>query len=353
MKRFIRVFAAFLAASVLFSCNKEQSFSVNEEQVVSEPSRSPITKAYGDKTPVIAIYVETNDVNPLNAMDYYMDGEPFAELVEFFASNIHKTTVNNVVQPTLYLNDKLTPLLENDACLDYVAPITDNGQKPILTVLGDWAQLGVANMTTTQQDQFATILCWAVAKYGFAGIGFDDEYANYQESWWTLYNGSSWGNIINALRTKFDTYFPNEHKLITVFKYGLNVQQISNASAWGNVDYAYPNFGSPVPSPGVPVISKWAYFSVLLGSTYSNNDLDNITTWSSYAKNNGYGAIMGFNLRKISDQDPTPVFQAIADGAFNEDVVSCDDGDRDQDITPVTGGYTITYSEAVTGLASL
>jgi len=61
-----------------------------------------------------AIYVETNDVNPLNAGGYKLpDGTAYADIVEFFAANLNKEIVNGVVRPTLYLNDKMTNLLEN------------------------------------------------------------------------------------------------------------------------------------------------------------------------------------------------------------------------------------------------
>ncbi len=67
----------------------------------------------GTKTPKVTINVETNDVNPLNAGDYLLsDGSAYADIVEFFAANLNKETVNGVVRPTLYLNDKMTNLLE-------------------------------------------------------------------------------------------------------------------------------------------------------------------------------------------------------------------------------------------------
>ena len=51
-----------------------------------DKAQEPIvkTRAYGDKTPKVTIYVETNDVNPLNAGDYMLsDGTAYADIVEF------------------------------------------------------------------------------------------------------------------------------------------------------------------------------------------------------------------------------------------------------------------------------
>lgn len=64
------------------------------------------------------------------------------------------------------------------------------------------------------------------------------------------------------------------------------------------------------------------------------------------AAEGGYGAIMHFNLRTRSQNDPTALFTAIADGAWAEGAVTCTNGNRPQDWTFVPSGYTITYAEA-------
>ena len=115
------------------------------------------------------------------------------------------------VRPTLNLNDKHTPVREGTGETTYVRPLQEVGIKVLLTVLGDWQGVGVANMTDTQAEQFAEILVYAVEKYGLDGIGFDDEYANYSGS---LVSGS-FGNIITKLHAKLPA-----DKLITVFAYG-------------------------------------------------------------------------------------------------------------------------------------
>lgn len=59
----------------------------------------------------------------------------------------------------------------------------------------------------------------------------------------------------------------------------------------------------------------------------------------------GYGGIMHFNLRTRTDSDPLSLFNSIADGAW-EETVTCENGNRPQDWTFVSSGYTITYDEA-------
>lgn len=326
--------SAAVAATMLASCNKENQF---EATSTLDGTQSVTTRAYGDKTPKVVAYIEVNDVNPLNAGDYLMpDGEPLVDIVELFASNIHKETVNGQVRPTLYLNDKLTPVLENGGVNSYVVPLQEMGIKVLLTVLGDWQGIGVANMTDTQAEQFATILAYAVERYGLDGIGFDDEYANYSGS---LVSGS-FGNIITKLRSKLAS-----GKLITVFSYG-NTSQI-NSTAGALVDYAYTNFTTWNSTIGISGVSKsgWAPSAYNLGNYYGPSALSTITSKAQEAKNGGYGAIMTFNLRPTSERSPLPVFQAISDG-LGTGTITCEGGDRARDITPVSEGFTISYALA-------
>lgn len=115
MKKTLKLMAAlFVGAMFMGACQQA-------EEPAMEPGQNDavVTRAYGDKTPKVTIYVETNDVNPLNAGDYVLpNGEPYADIVELFAANIHKRTVNGVTEPVLYLNDKMTNLMENGGYLN-------------------------------------------------------------------------------------------------------------------------------------------------------------------------------------------------------------------------------------------
>lgn len=328
-------FAAIVAATAgLFACNKVEEPNVVNDQL----PESPMTKAIVDKenlnAPIAVCYVETNDVNPLNAGDYWLEeGYTFFDIVELFASNIHKETVNGQVRPTLYLNDKLTNVLENGGVDTYVRPLQENGIKVLLTVLGDWQEIGLSNMTNTQADQFATILAYVVEKYGLDGIGFDDEYSGTSET-----NSTSYTRII----TKLHELMPS-NKLITVFDWG-GTYTIDETQACPCIDYAYHGyFGSYVGTPGLCTTAKWSPVSLNLGYSYSAST---VRIQAENAKNGGYGAIMCFNLRTRSDNDPLPILQAISDVAYGGQEVSCDDGDRPRTAGSVPSGYTITYSMA-------
>ena len=89
---------------------------------------------------------------------------------------------------------------------------------------------------------------------------------------------------------------------------------------------------------------RWAPSSYLLGNTYSNSTLNLINYVSKRASDEGYGAIMTFNIRRSSDVDSMPVFQAMSDG-IGCGTLYCDDGDRARDVVIVPYGYNITYSD--------
>ena len=256
MKQNFKLFATLAAsAAMMISCQQAEEPTMDKAQ---EPVVK--TRAYGDKTPKVTIYVETNDVNPLNAGDYLLsDGSAYADIVEFFAANLNKETVNGVVRPTLYLNDKMTNLLENGGAATYVAGLQAKGIKVVLTILPNWQNIDFTSLNDTQADQLATILAYAVNKYGLDGIGFDNEYGGTVTS-----VSGSYGNLITKLRAKLPA-----GKLITLFQYNIPSGQI-DATAGAKLDYVYSNFAYYNTSISVAGVTKehYAPMSINLGNYY-------------------------------------------------------------------------------------
>ena len=323
------------------SCNKQINSELNEVSSIHPTVLQ--TKCLGDKEPMVAVYIETNDTNPLNAGDYFLDsGIPFYDCVQLFSANIHKQTVGGIDEPTLYFNPMMVNIFENGGVETYIEPLHYLGLSVFLCVMGDWCGLGLSNMNDTQTTQFATILAYAITKYGLDGICFGDEYTGDN----TIINGS-YSNIILKLRA----LLPNTY--MVVFDWG-GTSYISSTAA-AEIDYVYhgyygyylPYYYSNV--TGVTA-DRWSPIAIMLGNTYPTSALNSIQTWSSNAFNDGYGAIMHFNLRQSSDVDPLPVMQAHAD-ALDWGTVYCTNGDRPRTSGYVPGGYTITYSDAIEGLS--
>ena len=96
---------------------------------------------------------------------------------------------------------------------------------------------------------------------------------------------------------------------------------------------------------GVPN-DRWMPQAIQLGTNYIQYFLNQITTRSSQAASGNYGGIMMFNLRPSNDINPQPVFQAIANGAYNSATVSnvCETP-YTQDWTFIPGGFELTKDD--------
>lgn len=338
-------FLAVFSALLTLSCNKEKNVIGSPKSSVENPS-GVLTKAVVDKSPSSFVYVETNDVNPLNALDYYLDdGTPYFDYVCFFSSNIHKTTVGSEVQPTLYFNPELTPYLYSNGSLitTYTDPFHEQDQEAILCVLGDWVELGLSNMNTTQQTQFATILAYVVNQCGFDGVAFDDEYSGTN----AVISGS-YSNII----TQFKSLCP--YKKVFVFDWGGTGYISTTASSYiKDAQHGYFNYYLPVSYCNIPGIgaSQWSSLSIQLGSTYSSSAITTLKNRATSTANAGYNQIMFFNLRARCSNvdtnavDPSPVLDAVAEGAYWGNLDTPTGGCRAQ-LPAVSGGYTVTYAMA-------
>lgn len=324
-----------LVSAALGACSKDPVM----EQM--NPDSTMQTRAAEVRLPRIIGIVETNDTDPRNVLSYHLgedeNGPCFFSIVEFFASNIHKDANGD---PAIYFNPELAPLMADTTT--YIKPLKDAGVKVVLSVLGDWQGIGVANMTESQADKFTDILCNIVKFYGLDGISFDDEYANY-----TSTISGSYSRVIKQLRAKFDAEFPSVHKTIGVDQWG-NYSQI-DAEAGAMIDYVYHgtmgpnNFNTSSYIPGV-ANDRFSPLTLNLGRAYNTIYLNQIKNCSAQAAAGGYGGITLFNIRVASDVDPLPVLEKIATGAF-QSTATYDGKEYPQDWTFIPGGKTITYAD--------
>ena len=84
MKRNLILLCSLFAATALISSCAQDAM----EPEVDAAATVAETRAYGDKTPKVMMYIEVNDTNPLNTMLYRMNGEPFIDITTIFAANI-------------------------------------------------------------------------------------------------------------------------------------------------------------------------------------------------------------------------------------------------------------------------
>lgn len=331
----------FMATALISSCAQDAM----EPEV--DGAAAVETRAYGDKTPKVMMYIEVNDTNPLNTMLYRMNNEPFIDITTIFAANIRA----NGSEPALWFNDNVTKILIPDAGSTttgyhkYVQPIRQDGGKVLLTILGDHQGVGVANLTTANQDKFAEILAWAVEEYNLDGIDFDDEWSKYGENpnFPSSVSGS-FNGLVSKLREKLDARFPNDHKLITVYRYN-DALNLSSAAV-ADMDFAWtvgfgPNLYAGAPSPWTK--AKWSAQMPNMNQTYGTIQLNQIKNRSAQSKNDGMGAIAGYDMRIHTERDPLPALKKIGEGAFNGTVTRS--GSAYTKDWTATAGTLITYDD--------
>lgn len=272
------IIATMIAGTIVTSCSNVGM----EDDVMQQSDTQTSTRAVGSKTPKLTVYIETNDVNPLNAKEYLFSNtsEEVVDHVILFASNIRGT--KGTVQ--LYHNNNQSHILSNASTL--IAPLQQKGIKVLLGLLGDHTGVGFANLTPAMISSFAQQVADCVNTYGLDGVDLDDEYAEYGKIS-GLPSPSS--TIMGSLITKLRELMPN--KLITTFYYGYA------GSATGSLDYMWPNFGcNENPPSGLPT-SKWAKLTIsITNQGYTTPGSGTIQECSnSYS---GYGAVMMFNMRE-------------------------------------------------------
>ena len=153
MKRqFLFAACTLFAASALLMTSCQQA----EEPIANYPTdqAGPMTRAATLGNFYRVVYVEVNDVNPLNAGEYLLsDGTPFFTHVILFASNIRGDASGNVHN---YNNPNNAAILANPST--YIAPLQAKGIKVIMGNLGDHTGAGFANLP--QHKSVLTRMIW-------------------------------------------------------------------------------------------------------------------------------------------------------------------------------------------------
>lgn len=240
--RFMAVCTLMAAAAMVFVSCKDA------EDPIAQGTVDQTTRATSFDNFARVVYVEVNDVNPLNAGEYLLpDGKPFFTHVILFASNIRGDANGNVHN---YNNPNNAAILGNPT--KYIAPLQAKGIKVLMGNLGDHTGAGFSNLTAAQIDSYTDDL---VAYANIVdGYDFDDEWAEYDTRGYPDANNHSYSELIIALNGKTD-------KLITIFDWTYASAISSTAAAC--VDLAYQgglNGYSLTPSFPIPLARYCPYF---------------------------------------------------------------------------------------------
>lgn len=278
MKTRLMAALSLIAASAMMLCSCKDAEEPTPQVPVDKTTRATTFDNFAR-----VVYVEVNDVNPLNAGEYLLpDGKPFFTHVILFASNIRGDANGNVHN---YNNPNNAAILGNPN--KYIKPLRDKGIKVLMGNLGDHTGAGFANLTAAQIDSYTDDL---VAYDNIVdGYDFDDEWAEYGTRGYPGVNNTSFSNMIIALNGK-------TNGLITVFDWG-NTSLI-NATASACVDMAYQgglnNYNENPNIPGFP-LSRYCPYFCDFSSYYFGKD-DDIFYYTYSASEANARGICFFNL---------------------------------------------------------
>ena len=272
------LFAActLFAASALLMTSCQQA----EEPIANDPTdqAGPMTRAATLGNFYRVVYVEVNDVNPLNAGEYLLsDGTPFFTHVILFASNIRGDASGNVHN---YNNPNNAAILANPAKLHRAAP--GKGYQ------GHHGQPRRPHRCRIRQPTAAQIGTYTDDLVAYDnivdGYDFDDEWAEYGTRGYPYANSTSYSNMIIALAGK-------TNKSISVFDWG-------NTGTLSSTAISHLDWGCQGTLNGYGFNSSFAkgqYLPLFVDLTGPLSD-NQIKSYTTAAKNANARGVAFFNL---------------------------------------------------------
>lgn len=149
------------------SCPSSISFSTDGKRV------NWLVKKKLPKEIKNVVYLEVNNTNPLNLLEYKLeDGTPFFDVAILFAANINYDGEQDIVY--LHNNPNVQALLnETDV---YIQPLREAGIEVQLGLLPNHTPAGLLNLSVAGAQMFAADVANACAQYGLDGCSMDEEY---------------------------------------------------------------------------------------------------------------------------------------------------------------------------------
>ena len=264
------LFAActLFAASALLMTSCQQA----EEPIANDPTdqAGPMTRAATLGNFYRVVYVEVNDVNPLNAGEYLLsDGTPFFTHVILFASNIRGDASGNVHN---YNNPNNAAILAN----------------PGKRYQGHHGQPRRPHRCRIRQPTAAQIGTYTDDLVAYDnivdGYDFDDEWAEYGTRGYPYANSTSYSNMIIALAGK-------TNKSISVFDWG-------NTGTLSSTAISHLDWGCQGTLNGYGFNSSFAkgqYLPLFVDLTGPLSD-NQIKSYTTAAKNANARGVAFFNL---------------------------------------------------------
>ena len=317
--------------------------SGNAEFAVNTKLAVYYIKRKGERTVKQIVYLEVNNCNPLNILEYNLaDGTPFFDAVILFAANINYDSDNDIVY--LHNNPNVQALLDNSDT--YLQPLRERGIKVYLGILGNHDAAGLAQLSDWGAEQWAQSVAETCRTYKLDGVNLDDEYSKnpiVDNHWFTQHSAKAGARLAyelkKALSEKCD--WPTE---VSIFEYGA-LYDLPEVTIDGEthtqsefIDIVLANYGSYAMPYGDLTYAQCSGASIELaqGRTLTERSAQNIIDkgygwcmWFAFdpsgtggAKNNLEHSMKQFNVAAemfYNSQvvDPVHVYNKVGEGVFD------------------------------------
>ena len=220
--------------------------------------RPPYTDEYplhvGDDL-FFVFYINTNDLQPLVVLDYYMSYDASKTTVpetswgpEGIGNIINLRTVMidydaATGRAMLNLGNDMRYVL--DHAVKYIWPLQEQGRKVCISIEGGGKGLGFCNLTDGQIADFASQVKSVVEEFGIDGINLWDRNSGYGKEGMPAVNTTSYPKLIKALREAL-----GKEKLLTVSVYEKPTETFYDVEASGGIavgeyiDYAWSGYNN-------------------------------------------------------------------------------------------------------------
>ena len=242
----------------------------------------------GEDKPKVFLFIEVNDVNPLNALSFQLEnGKYLWDAVVLFAANINYDAASG--RPYVKCNPNVQYLLDNNETL--IQPLRKRGIKVILGILGNHDMAGVAQLSPQGCKDFAHELARYCYAYDLDGVNFDDEWSDPNVD---VNNPSfTFPSYEAGARLCLETKRAMPDKLVTVFCWANmhHLDQVDGVDAKEYTDIAVANYSSTAPALGQMTLKQCSGVSSEY-NLHRGDDLD--ANKAEWLMSNGYGWFMGF-----------------------------------------------------------
>lgn len=277
------------------------------------------------------VYLEVNNTNPLNLLEYKLeDGTPFFDVAILFAANINYDGEQDIVY--LHNNPNVQALLnETDV---YIQPLREAGIEVQLGLLPNHTPAGLLNLSVEGAQMFAADVANACAQYGLDGCSMDEEYRSGSSDSYLFNPPTSGMYLCYELKKAFEEQcdWPCQ---ISVFDFGWSwsMNGVPDGYTAGDlVDFHVANYyGASSPQEGM-TLKDCSGKSIECNRGY---ECDLTESEARQMKENGYGWCMWFAFHPqvgggLTNNAPRidPLIEAAARGFY------------DQELQEPTGYYT-------------